>query len=406
METTADDWRPIQNKKVDYCLAQRRERNCKLQFSIHILVAVILCNVIKTGVMVWILFCQREQTLVTFGDAIASWLDDPDDFTKGRCLAEKPDAQPGQHGWLYRRHDHELLGQQTRTQSVPEPTMFNRTSLRRWHNAVSIRRWVVTLTLCTGAISAAGALLSIAIQGARQYNIPNPITTLGFGNINPNAMVDLNLPDTDTQGFISSVLLANLPQVVLSFIYLMYNGLFTCMHLAHEYTGYGIHRKALRVTAPRGQQRSTYWLQLPYTYGLPLIIASGVLHWLCSQSLFLARILYRANALGEPDKTVSAVGYSCAPIVCIIVLGSCMVVFAFLMGFRKLQSHMPLARSCSAMMAAAARRPAKDVDAAILPVKWGVVADSSGDVVAHCSFTSEEVTDLQEGKLYAGFKTC
>lgn len=39
-----------------------------------------------------------------------------------------------------------------------------------------------------------------------------------------------------------------------------------------------------------GQQRSTYRLQLPYVYGVPLVIISSGLHWLVSQSLFLARV--------------------------------------------------------------------------------------------------------------------
>lgn len=367
------------------------------------MVVVILCNVIKTVAMLWVLLRHREKPLVTFGDAVASWLEDPDPFTTGRCLAEKPKQHVSQRKWFSWSQNHHALARSTWTQANAEPITFNRSPVRRWRNAVSLRRWVVTLTLCIATLSGTGALFKIGIDGSVYRHVPNPLTTLGFGSINPNTMVNTALPNSDTQGFIASVLLANCPQVVLSLVYLLYNGLFTGMHLAHEYSGYGVNRKALRVTTPRGQQRSTYWLQLPFTYGIPLLVASGVLHWLCSQSLFLARVLHKGGALGEPDTVKSTVGYSCAPILCIIIIGSCMLSVTVLMGFRKLQSHMPLAGSCSAMMAAAAHRPAKDVDAALLPVKWGVVADWEGEGgVGHCSFSSEEVTDLQKGRMYAG----
>jgi hypothetical protein len=52
------------------------------------------------------------------------------------------------------------------------------------------------------------------------------------------------------------------------------------------------HRKGLRVSEnPRGAQRSTYFLQLPYRYAIPLLIVSSAMHWMVSQSLFLVTVL-------------------------------------------------------------------------------------------------------------------
>lgn len=99
-----------------------------------------------------------------------------------------------------------------------------------------------------------------------------------------------SLPSNGASGLISAVLVVNTPQLVMPFCYLLYNGLLTCMHLAHEYSGYAKQRKPLRVSTPRGLQRSTYYLQLPYVYSVPLIVLSSALHWLISQSIFLARI--------------------------------------------------------------------------------------------------------------------
>jgi len=182
----------------------------------------------------------------------------------------------------------------------------------------------------------------------------------------------------------------------------MYNGLYTCMHLSQEWSRYAIRRRPLRVTTPHGEQRSTYYLQLPYTYGIPLIAASATLHWLVSESIFLARISIWQDGEEMTDDDISSVGYSCAPIVCIIVLGSCMLFVAVGMGFRRFASHIPVAGSCSVAIAAACHRPDHDVDAAVLPVQWGEVISEGTGELGHCCFTSDEVQEMVPGRMYAG----
>jgi hypothetical protein len=259
---------------------------------------------------------------------------------------------------------------------------------------------------CITTIAVAVFLLRMALTDLNeQHSTPNALIKLGFGSFSPGSIIDIGIAQEGTAGLITCVMLANLPQVILSFLYLMYNGLYTSMHLAHEYGGYATARKALRVTTPRGTQRSTYWLQLPYTYGVPLILASATLHWLISQSIFLARVSVWTNGARTEGQynASSAVGYSPAPILCTVVLGSCMLVVVIGMGFRKLPGSIPIAGSRSMALAAAAHRPRSDVDAAFLQLRWGVSREpEDAEGVGHCCFTSEEVTEPQEGKLYAG----
>lgn len=89
---------------------------------------------------------------------------------------------------------------------------------------------------------------------------------------------------------VSYILMANLPQTIISFLYLTYNGLFTCMITVCEWARYAIKRASLHVTIPRPDRRSTCFLQLPYTRGFPLLISSILLYWFISQSIFLVRI--------------------------------------------------------------------------------------------------------------------
>jgi hypothetical protein len=95
---------------------------------------------------------------------------------------------------------------------------------------------------------------------------------LGFGSVNSNSVVWVA-----PTGLVATTLFANLPQGILSFLYLTYNGLFSCMLGAREWSQFARFRKALRVTAPMENQRSTYYLQLPYTYAIVCVFASAAI---------------------------------------------------------------------------------------------------------------------------------
>jgi hypothetical protein len=57
---------------------------------------------------------------------------------------------------------------------------------------------------------------------------------------------------------------------------------------ASEWSLHAAKRKGLRAfTSPIGPQRTSYALQLPYRYSLPLMALSGLFHSLVSRSIFL-----------------------------------------------------------------------------------------------------------------------
>ena len=208
---------------------------------------------------------------------------------------------------------------------------------------------------------------------------------------------------------IATVLIANSPQILLSFLYFSYNGVFTCMLLAEEWSAYGTKKRFLRVTSPTGGQRSTFYLQLPYRYSIPLLIGSSVLHWLVSQSIFLARVnTIDSTGVEIPGDEISTCGYSPMAMIFVIILGSIVVLLGICFGLRKARGGMPLAGSCSAAISAACHPPEADVDASIKRIMWGVVTEDcfqyEGENVGHCSFTSSTVEGPVVGKWYAGLQ--
>ena len=72
--------------EIDHCLSSKGQLSCKLQYSSVILYVIITCNAVKFLAIALHLVLSREQKLATVGDALASFLENNDVFTKGKCL--------------------------------------------------------------------------------------------------------------------------------------------------------------------------------------------------------------------------------------------------------------------------------------------------------------------------------
>jgi len=203
---------------------------------------------------------------------------------------------------------------------------------------------------------------------------------------------------------IMAAFLANLPQTILSFLCLTYNSLFTCMLLGHDWSLFSHHHRTLRVTSPRPGQRSTYWLQIPYAYAIPLMTLSGLLHWLTSQSLFLAGFK-SSGPLGEEGSIIlSTVGYSYIGIIFVLTLGILALLTAAGMGYKSFAAEITTISSCSAVISAACHASGAGSEELVgKKVRWGGVGIVSDLGVRHLTFSSKErVGKPVFGEVYAG----
>ena len=224
----------------------------------------------------------------------------------------------------------------------------------------------------------------------------------GFGTSNTHNIIALSKHAT----LAANALLANTPQLIVSLLYLLYNDCFTRMLLAYEYSKFASDRKALRVSSPRGQQRSTFWLQLPYRYILPIMTAMVLLHWLISRSIFLVQLkVFDISGKEALGRGVNACGFSpLALMLALLLSGSMVVVLAAFRRFRRLDSGMPVASSCSIAMSAAAQPSGwEDVDMDLLPLQYGVILDNrvrDKHGRKHVGFSSNEVGSLASSVTY------
>jgi hypothetical protein len=171
------------------------------------------------------------------------------------------------------------------------------------------------------------------------------------------------------------------------------------MASSKEWNTYASSRKGLRVTKATGEQRSTYFLQLPYKWALPLMIISGFLHWLLSQTFFLTRIDYH-DENGKLEQWKSACGVSFSSLITFCFVALSLVCGLLLIARWPMFPRLPLAENCSLMISAACHPALDEVEPQLAKVKWGVVPDLLVDGYKHCSLSSKEVEKPEVGEKY------
>ncbi|KAK1635065.1 hypothetical protein BDP81DRAFT_270504, partial [Colletotrichum phormii] len=375
-------WTIGYNDEVKGCYSQRREEQCKLLFSSGLCWTVTTLNLVKGILMLFVAYGNMERPILTIGDALASFLRNEDEYTKAMALASKSSVR--KLGWDFGSQEFRFIR-------------------RRKFAAGSRLRWTTTIAICSLAILVCTLLLAVGLRANRYQVGDSDITKYGLGKAHSDTVLDIGTLSYDSGTLILNALLANTPQVIMSMIYFSYNALFTSLSLVTEWDriGNGKELKGLRVSSrPQGDQRQTYFLQLPYRYSLPLTVFSGGMHWLISQSIFLVNIegwYLKEHSTREYDNVMSC-GWSPIGIICVIVAGTIMVAFLLASGFRRLRyGGIPVAGSCSAAISAACHpATSEDLEMWTKALRWGVVSKPDAEL-SHCSFSSGEIEVPIEG---------
>ena len=371
---------------IQYCLSEVvDDQHCQLQMSTLIMVVVLVCNLIKTIVMTLSLRHMGGEMLVTIGDAAVSFLKDEDMNTLSDRLVSK-DYLP----------DPCWSGDSLKVRTWRDNT-------KRWWQAPSLLLWCWCVLLWTCAFIIACVLLPRSLNQLTINGVPTNLRSLwnqGFGTVHNNNLVKLGKAQSYQNGVIGMVLLSNLPQILITGMYLAYNSIFTCMISNDEWVRFGSKRKPLRVSAPRGDQRSTYFLQLPYALSIPLLCSSALLHWLVSQSVFLARIrIFDMFGQENQDANITTVGYSCIALILATTVGGGMIICCIALGFRHYPVGAPAISNSSRRISAACHPPKDELCIAYKAVQWGVITKNT--LIRHCTLSTRTVQGGSCSKVYA-----
>lgn len=261
----------------------------------------------------------------------------------------------------------------------------------RWFSVPTRSRWSFSSLLFFPALAGAITYFAINFKAVLVQRLLNPWMT-GFNAPDPNSMLTGWL--SNTPSIYVAAMVVNSPQMAFSLLYFVFNATLTLMHTAHEWAKFSVERKALRVSNPRGQQRSTYWLQLPWSYSIPLILTSGGMHWLLSRSLYIVKVDmydYFGGRLAGDD--YFACGYSPVPALLLVVVLALMALTLFGLSWRKLPGNMPLVRLNSLAISSACHPNPAEQDITFKPLMFGTVQGYFVNGRPHGSFSAKPVVE-------------
>jgi hypothetical protein len=124
----------IHGSRVLYCLAEQFDEHCKIKLSPEIAWPIIVFNLVKACLLLYTFFLVTDIPLLTMGDAVASFLEHPDEMTRGLCwMSKKHVTSPAF------RINHDRNG------SI-DPRSLNQDS-QKWSSVVGKKRWMTYLCL-------------------------------------------------------------------------------------------------------------------------------------------------------------------------------------------------------------------------------------------------------------------
>ncbi|RYP48450.1 hypothetical protein DL768_005652 [Monosporascus sp. mg162] len=255
----------LPNVVVNYCLVSdgaNNEGRCGFHYSAHIMVTVCICTFLECLFILWTSLYfrkydpteevgRRRQSLVTVGDAIADFLHEP--------IAQDSTGPKIAKGTAYQLH----ITQWEEHRSY-------------WFTAVSTPTWVVSFILFAIGLAVPSGLTGAYISRLKtlgmDLSLPE-VWRLGF-KANP-AMIGHSFWQSRNKGYadlIVNVLIANSPQVVMSFLYLFSNAILARQLVADEWGIFLVQTSSFG-PGPAGQRHSEFNVSARGYSALGIILA-------------------------------------------------------------------------------------------------------------------------------------
>ncbi|KAI1116582.1 hypothetical protein F5Y14DRAFT_405839 [Nemania sp. NC0429] len=339
---------------VDYCLARPAVPPvCKIGVSNLLLLVVIVSILLKAIQGTIVLWKLPSESLITPGDAIQSFISSPDLYTRGMGTLHINDSWQLQYGlrrrWFPDATPNATVSRRPRKWTRKQPRIFS---------VVHYKNWIQTYKFLLANLG----LLVFALA----YSLTGSDSSISFPLDYSNGFRPLEIVGPSFT-FIGTLLLVNIPQLILSICYSIFNAIISRLHVEKEWNSFSQSYQPLRVSNPSGQQVSTYRLQLPYSISIPLIGASIAFHWLVSSAIFLfvADGGYFERSFNSDyhgledifhvsDTSLITLGYSTGFILVILILYVVLIICPpLLLGVQRLRGDMVAGGSNSLVISAA-----------------------------------------------------
>lgn len=397
----------VNGAPVQYCLGQAAtaaQATCTVQLNGVLLAVVLGLHLITLlGTAASLLLARFDNPLVTLGDALASFLRDPDPTTRHNGLLTKENLRTNMGGWGFTEGKY----------WVPQRD-------HRWFRSASLTQWLVAgiwwiLTLCPAAGILALTLASSTItstSSSPSSAIPKTTTTI--------TLTPFGVPNTHTTYLISArasaqlsapllAIICSLPQLLLAGLYFSTNALLTAFFLTRESSRYAIllanaARRPLRVSAdPQGHQTTSLYLTLPRPVSWGLAVWFAAMGFVLSQSCFVVSL---TSATHTTTKLLGVGFSSTGLLVLVLMLLALLLVVLGLAFLCKAPAAVqatgqaignPLVfegGSCSAVMSARCHRLPGETDVEKGYLCWGVVPEMGDAPRSHVTYSARPLMEM------------
>ncbi|KAI1326475.1 hypothetical protein F5Y16DRAFT_374870 [Xylariaceae sp. FL0255] len=376
-----------QSVQVDYCLVGAKGDNqarCGLQISIPLLSIVCASTLVGTILILATERIVKEPTLLKLGDAIASFLEFPEEISNDVSQLE----------------DRGML----RIKYIP----WRPVQRASWFSALTRRTCVLLSVVLSAAILVPACLLADALISYVNLGEPIGIADLwkqGLGQPSGDSLLSgwWGTNHWATTVFPSQLLLVNSLQLLVSFAYFYLNNTITRQLVTLEWVQL-LEKNPLLVSWPEGMQRSSTLLSMPLPYSIVFLTISPILHWLVSQSVFVIQTEgYESGkeTIRMPLKDSTRAGFSVLGIILVTVTATTLVVVFLIHTRMRKYSNVPLSflrmGTSSAAISAVCHPPRQNTNAHLLPVRLGVVNEPSSTYEGcHSRITITSSLDAQE----------
>lgn len=296
---------------VSYCLARPTASppQCSVRLSSSFLGICILLNlvlVLLAAAVLSLLSRTEFVPLATLGDALASFLADPDPTTRGTCLLTKHDVWAGRWGGGASSAGGSAPSSSYNSAGHFEPKFYVPPGhTQRWMHAPSIPRWLLAITTWLVPVALTSAALAVTLHSSdvtrhfspfAQTTSPRAVLFTVPGKGRPgDEDVPSTLPDDPilrtptTPPAPALALLSALPHLLLAALYLVANSHLTVYAFADELSLFALgHHRVLRLSAAPSRSRkdghlhggaanTSLYLTLPRPYSWVLVLLFAVL---------------------------------------------------------------------------------------------------------------------------------
>ncbi|KAJ4267481.1 hypothetical protein NW762_003588 [Fusarium torreyae] len=362
-------------------IEQSQKSNSSLNVNGPLLAAITFVNVILilTYIIAIALALTRRSfnPLVTLGDALSSFIADPDPSTQDSCLITKEEVKKGLWGDREAKY------------------WYSQSS--RWFNIPSSGRWGVWFLTWIMPVGLATAALALGVMEDPEKAFSS------FGK----ATVVYELPVGTSRSGLAIV--AALPQLLLGVLYLSSNAVLTLFFLSHELSQFTTNLLPFRVSSgqPLGAQTTSLYLTLPRPVSWMLFFLVTAMAFLLSQGILLVSV-------DGGEESTTGIGFSPLPLLILLALLVVLGLGVVGLSLRKvdprgaIEGGMPAGNpltlkggTCSAVLSARCHRVPREAGVETLEVRWGVVREGVGMNAGHATFSGRPVGDIMVGRAYA-----